>query len=131
MGDANSASIVQEYDEHLGAVNSVTFCEEGKRLMTTSDDKKIFVWEYGIPVVVKYIAEQCMHSVPSMVMSPCKRYVLGQSMDNAVITYEAFGRFKFQGRKRFTGHLNAGYAIKAGWSSDGKWVMSGDADGKL
>eukprot|EP00927_Polykrikos_kofoidii_P070692 TRINITY_DN67099_c0_g1_i1.p1 TRINITY_DN67099_c0_g1~~TRINITY_DN67099_c0_g1_i1.p1 ORF type:complete len:586 (-),score=125.20 TRINITY_DN67099_c0_g1_i1:133-1890(-) len=129
--DTNTAKIVQEYDEHLGAVNTVTFCEDGKRILTTSDDKKIFLWEYGIPVVVKYIAEATMHSVPAMVLSPDKKYVLGQSMDNKMVTYEAFGRFKFISRKQYKGHINAGYAITPGWSTDGRWVMSGDTDGKL
>lgn len=129
--DANSAKIVQEYDEHLGAVNTVTFCEEGKRLLTTSDDKKIFLWEYGIPVVVKHIAEPSMHSVPAVVVNPQQKYLIGQSMDNKIISYEAFGRFKFLGKKQFKGHLNAGYAITPGFSNDGQWVMSGDVDGKV
>merc|ERR1712203_25315 len=51
--------------------------------------------------------------------------------DNKVITYEATGRFKFQVRKQFKGHQNAGYAITPGFSSDGRWVMSGDLEGKL
>lgn len=129
--DANTCTIVQEYDEHLGAVNSVSFCEEGKTILTTADDKKIFLWQYGIPVVVKHIAEPTMHSVPVMTMSPDKKYLIGSAMDNKIICYEAFGRFKFQGRKTWKGHINAGYAIKPNFSSDGKWVMSGDTDGKL
>lgn len=129
--DANTASIVQEYDEHLGAVNTVTILEEGRRILTTSDDKKIYLWEYGIPVVVKHIAEPTMHSVPAVVVHPNKKYLIGQSMDNKIITYEAFGRYKFMGRKEFKGHINAGYAITPGFSCDGKWVMSGDSDGKV
>lgn len=131
--DANTATIVQEYDEHLGAVNTVTFCEEGKRLLTSADDKKMFVWEYGIPVVVKHIAEPSMHSIPSIVVGPQKErpYLIGQSMDNKLVCYEAFGKFKFLGKKKWTGHLNAGYAITPGWSPCGKWIMSGDIDGKI
>jgi WD40 repeat protein len=46
------ALFVQEYDYHLGAVNTITFVDEGRRFVTTSDDKTIRVWEYGIPVQV-------------------------------------------------------------------------------
>eukprot|EP00913_Durusdinium_trenchii_P033519 g31381.t2 len=120
-----AAATTREYDEHMGAVNTVTICEDGKRLLTSSDDKKMFLWEFGIP------AEPTMHSIPQIVKSPDEKYLIGQSMDNKIIAYEAFGRFKFIARKTFKGHINAGYAITPGWSADGRWVMSGDADGKL
>jgi WD40 repeat protein len=42
----------QEYDYHLSAVNTITFVDEGRRFVTTSDDKTIRVWELGIPVQV-------------------------------------------------------------------------------
>lgn len=46
-------SDLQEYDYHLSAVNTITFVDEGRRFVTTSDDKTIRVWELGIPVQVR------------------------------------------------------------------------------
>lgn len=46
-------STVQEYDYHLSAVNTITFVDEGRRFVSTSDDKTIRVWELGIPVQVR------------------------------------------------------------------------------
>ncbi len=43
----------QEYDYHLAAVNTITFVDEGRRFMTTSDDKTIRFWEMGINVQVR------------------------------------------------------------------------------
>jgi len=129
--DVRECKIVQEYDEHLGAVNTVTICDDGKRLVTSSDDMKIYVWEYGIPVVMKHIAEVSMHHVPAITVHPSTDFLAGQSMDNKIIVYEARGKFKFQGRKQFKGHLCSGYAIKPGFSADGQFILSGDCDGKL
>ncbi|EDS29068.1 pre-mRNA splicing factor prp17 [Culex quinquefasciatus] len=49
-----SGYIVQEYDRHLGAVNTITFVNQNRRIVTTSDDKSLRVLEWGIPVDFMY-----------------------------------------------------------------------------
>lgn len=49
------AEPVQEYDHHLGAINTLEFVDENRRFMSTSDDRSLRVWEYGIPVEIKTI----------------------------------------------------------------------------
>lgn len=68
--DMNSGDITQEYDQHLGPVNSITFVDENRRFVTTSDDKTIRAWDFDIPVVIKYIAEPHMHSMPAVTLHP-------------------------------------------------------------
>jgi len=129
--DMNTGDVVQEYDQHLGAVNSVTFCDEGRRFVTSSDDKSLRVWEYGIPVVMKYIADPTMHSMPTVAASPNGNWLACQSLDNQIMIYSTKDRFRLNKKKRFTGHSNAGYACQVGFSPDMRFIMSGDADGKL
>ncbi|CBZ50911.1 putative pre-mRNA splicing factor [Neospora caninum Liverpool] len=129
--DARTGNIEVEYAEHIGSVNTVTFCEEGRRLVTTADDKKLFVWEYGIPVVIKHVSEPDMHSMPAAAKHPSEKYLCFQSMDNQILTYDAYGKFRMNPRKKFKGHLCAGYACKPAFSPDGKWLLSGDGNGKL
>lgn len=76
--DFNSGKVVQEYNEHLGAISSVTFCESGRKLITTSDDRKIFIWNYGIPVVDRYISDPNMHAVPAVTLDPSGNFFAGQ-----------------------------------------------------
>ena len=66
----NSGDITQEYDQHLGPVNTITFVDENRRFVTTSDDKTIRAWDFDIPVVIKYIAEPHMHSMPAVTLHP-------------------------------------------------------------
>ena len=68
--DLRSGEMVQEYNYHLDSVNSVTFYDGGNRFMSTSDDKKILLWDYNTPTPHKYIAEPHMYSMPSATLSP-------------------------------------------------------------
>ena len=68
--DTRAHEIVQTYDQHLGPVNTITFVDENRRFVTTSDDKTLRGWDYDIPVVIKYIAEPYMHSMPAVTLHP-------------------------------------------------------------
>lgn len=72
--DINTKEITQEYDQHLGSVNSITFVDENRRFVTTSDDKTMRAWDYDIPVVIKYIADPTMHSMPAVSLHPNSEY---------------------------------------------------------
>lgn len=128
--DIRSGEIVQEYDRHLGAVNTITFVDENRRFVTTSDDKSLRVWEWDIPVDMKYIADPSMHSLPAVTVSPNGKWLACQSMDNKVIVFSALNRFKMNRKKTFSGHMVAGYACSVDFSPDMSYLVSGDADGK-
>lgn len=120
-----------EYDRHLGPVNTITFIDENRKFVSTSDDKSIRVWDWNIPVDVKYISEPHMHSMPAVTLSPTKKWLACQSLDNQILIYGVGDRFKLNKKKRFQGHLVAGYSCQPGFSSDGKYVTSGDSEGNL
>uniref|UniRef100_A0A1B6LIK0 Pre-mRNA-processing factor 17 n=1 Tax=Graphocephala atropunctata TaxID=36148 RepID=A0A1B6LIK0_9HEMI len=128
--DTRSGEIVQEYDRHLGAVNTITFVDENRRFVTTSDDKSLRVWEWDIPVDMKYIADPSMHSMPAVTPSPNHKWLACQSMDNKIVIFSALNRFKLNRKKTFSGHMVAGYACSLDFSPDMSYIISGDADGK-
>eukprot|EP00656_Telonema_subtile_P002299 TRINITY_DN1100_c0_g1_i3.p1 TRINITY_DN1100_c0_g1~~TRINITY_DN1100_c0_g1_i3.p1 ORF type:complete len:557 (+),score=152.96 TRINITY_DN1100_c0_g1_i3:155-1825(+) len=128
--DVRSGKMSQRYDAHLGGVNSVTFVDNNRRFVSTSDDKKIYVWEWGLPVVMKHISEPHMHSMPYVCLSPDKKVFVGQSMNNEIHVYGARDKFSQLRKKIYTGHTNAGYACGLDMSPDGKYLLSGDGDGR-
>jgi len=54
----------------MGSINSINFIDYGKRFVSTADDKKIFLWEFGIPVVAKHISDPEMNSIPVAKVHP-------------------------------------------------------------
>ncbi len=51
-------------------------------------------------------------------------------MDNSVQVYGAKDKFNLNRKKRFTGHLSAGYAAQVSFSPDGHFLLSGDGEGR-
>ncbi|MCJ1438265.1 hypothetical protein MMC27_007653 [Xylographa pallens] len=127
--DTRSGEMTQEYDHHLGPVNTITFVDQDRRFITTSDDKSLRAWEYNIPVPIKFIAEPYMYSLVRASPHPSGKYVAFQSGDNQIVVYASTDRFRQNRKKSFRGHNNAGYAIDVSISPDGQFVMSGDSGG--
>lgn len=130
--DSKSGDITQEYNHHLAPVNTITFVEDhGMKMITSSDDKKILVWEWDIGVPIKYISDPTMHSIPVITLHPSKSFFAGQSLDNQIVVYQGRDRFAVQRKKKFTGHQVSGYACDIAISPDGQFICSGDGNGKL
>lgn len=129
--DEDRRKPVQEYDHHLGPVNTITFCDEDRRFITTSDDKSLRAWEYNIPVPVKFIAEPYMFPMVKSASHPAKANVLLQSSDNTIKVYHSGDKIRQNRKKEFRGHNNAGYAIDVAVSPDGSIVCSGDSGGQV
>ena len=119
------------YDEHFGSINSLTFIENGDRFISTCDDKKIFVWDCGISNAIKHVADPLMHAISAAALHPDNNHYLGQSLDNKIVTYEIRPHFKRNKKRTFEGHVNAGNTCGIDCSSDGRFVCSGDSDGKI
>ncbi|KAL3435156.1 WD40-repeat-containing domain protein [Aspergillus tetrazonus] len=127
--DTRTGEQVQEYDHHLAAINTLTFVDQNRRFISTSDDKSLRAWEYGIPVPIKFIAEPYMFALTRAAAHPNGKYVAFQSGDNQIVVYGATDKFRQNRKKSFRGHNNAGYAIDLTISPDGQFIASGDSAG--
>ena len=86
--------------------------------MSTSDDKSMRVWEWDIPVDMKYIADPGMHSMPAVTRAPNQKYLACQSLDNKIVIYTCGDKFRPHKKKAFKGHMVAGYACSPGMDTD-------------
>lgn len=127
--DTRSGEMTQEYDHHLGPINSLTFVDENRRFISTSDDKSLRAWEYNIPVPIKFIADPSMFALTRASPHPSGKYVAFQSADNQIVVYAAGDKFRQNRKKGFRGHNTSGYAIDVAVSPDGSIVASGDSGG--
>merc|ERR1719323_589385 len=123
-------------DSHLQSVlyileHNLTKFDRNRRFVSTSDDKSLRVWEWNIPVDMKYIADPSMHSMPAVTAAPNGKCVACQSLDNKIVIYQVGDRFKEMRKKVFKGHMVAGYACGLDFSPEMSYLASGDGDGKV
>jgi hypothetical protein len=65
------------------------------------------------------------------VAHPGGGFIVGQSMDNTLVTYAVGDRVGRALKKTFKGHVGAGYACMPAFSPDGSLLATGDGDGSL
>ena len=128
--DVNTGKKVQNYDEHLGAVSTLCFVDDNTKFVSASDDKKVFLWEFGIPIVAKHISEPNLNPISYTQLHPAGRHFVGQCLDNKIVVFEARGGFRLNRRKFFSGHTNGGYSSAVAFSPDGRYAATGDSQGK-
>ncbi|KAG8625316.1 hypothetical protein KVT40_007067 [Elsinoe batatas] len=127
--DRDIAKPVQEYDHHLGPVNSLIWYDENRRFLSTSDDRSLRAWEYNIPVPIKFIADPSMFALVRGAPHPSGKYVAYQSGDNQVVVYSVGEKVRLNRKKGFRGHNTAGTAVELDISPDGGLLASGDSGG--
>ena len=118
-----------QYDHHLGPINTITFVDENRRFLSTSDDKSIRAWDYNTNVPIKFIAEPYMFALTRAALHPSGKHAVFQSGDNQIVVYAAGDRFRQNRKKAFRGHNTSGYAIDVDLSPDGSFLTSGDSGG--
>nr|VDD55786.1 unnamed protein product [Brassica oleracea] len=88
-------------------------------LSCQGDDKSLRVWEFGIPVVIKYISEPHMHSMPAVSVHPSGNWLAAQSLNTQILIYGTRERFQLNKKKRFAGHIVAGFGTGRAVTSSG------------
>ena len=128
---ADDKKPIQEYDHHLGPVNTLTFYDNSQRFLSAGDDRTLHAWDVGIPVPTKRVSGESLFSYTSSAMHPSGKYVAYQSSDNQVVVYNVSEKLRQNRKKTFTAHNVAGHAIQIGLSPDGGILASGDTLGGL
>lgn len=72
-----------------------------------------------------------MFSMPYLGNHPTGEYITAQSMDNTIHIFASNENITEVRKRTFRGHNNSGYACQVNFSSNGKYLISGDGFGKL
>ncbi|EGW32550.1 uncharacterized protein SPAPADRAFT_139731 [Spathaspora passalidarum NRRL Y-27907] len=121
-------TLLQTYDHHQGGINTLVHITNNI-FMSTSDDKTVRMWNYGINIPIKTISSHLQHAMPAGAVHPTANYIALQSMDNTIRVIHSTGKYKYKKSKTFTGHHCSGYGIDIAISQDGRIIMSGDSKG--
>lgn len=54
----------------MGAVNTLSFVDNNKKFVSFGDDKKIFMYEFGVNVIIKNLFHENLGAIHSSVVHP-------------------------------------------------------------
>eukprot|EP01080_Neovahlkampfia_damariscottae_P001804 gene1804-946_t len=129
--DVRSGDLIQSYGGHQGPVTSITFFDNNQKFISSSNDKTIRIWEVQVPMVVRKIRNYHMDQIKSVAVHPGGEYFIAQSLDNQIYVFDTTEKYKLHSKKNLTGHITPTTGSKVNFSNDGRFVLSGDTEGKL
>lgn len=130
--DIRTGKMVMSYTDHMEAVNNLLFVEDNKKFISFGDDKKIFCYEFGVPVIIKNICDDLLPAIHSTAMHPGKEFFVAQTSANKICVFDVKDQnLRWNRKKFFKGHLATGYGIDLDFSRNGDFVVSGDDKGKV
>lgn len=123
----------REYTGHMGTIFNLTLLSGGTKMLTTSEDRTLRTWDYRVPVQIKQFASAGMHAIAHVEAHPHEPYLAAQSLNNKILVFqdEGGGKLRMLRHREFTGHTISGTRCQVAFSHDGKYVSSGDGEGKL
>lgn len=130
--DIRSGSRVTQYPDHTSPVNTIIFVDNNKKFVSCGDDRKILLYEFGTPVILRSLNELDIQPITRAEVHPCKNYFVGQTTDNNIFVFDVKGgNLRRNRKKKFVGHVNAGFAVKPIFSPNGFYLLSGDHTGRI
>ncbi|AAZ10228.1 hypothetical protein, conserved [Trypanosoma brucei brucei TREU927] len=123
----------REYTGHMGTIFNLSLLSGGKKLLTTAEDKTLRTWDFRVPVQIKQIADVSMHAITHVVRHPTEDMLVAQSLNNQALVFSdgGGGQVKLLRHRVFSGHTISGTRCQLAFSPDGRYLSSGDINGKL
>nr|BAS01521.1 mRNA splicing factor PRP17 [Lotharella vacuolata] len=126
-----TGNLDQRYEGHIGSINSIISDYTHNILVTTGKDKKIRIWNYGIPKQIGQISRSfASHIISSSYINKLSLCIYQTSL-NKIFTTIFSTRCTIMMGSVFLGHKVHGVKCKPSFYLPGYLLMSGDYYGNL
>ncbi|ELP84683.1 pre-mRNA-processing factor, putative [Entamoeba invadens IP1] len=116
-------------DEYVVSSIPLDVASCGKGIMCSCEDRVVRYFDYGSGSVTKSVQDPSVETI-SCLTDYKGKYVLGQSMNNSIVSFRG-DPFRMMAGRVFRGHYCGAWSCRPSFSSDGQFVVSGDANGKI
>lgn len=133
-GLEGSPPVARMYHGNMGAVLSLDWVDRnGNVFVSSSTDKSIRTWDFRVATQIKQMIDPAMHAVSHVVKHPNEPTLAAQCLDDTVrkVTIDVGGKLRLHRDQILKGHSVSGTSCELSFSSDGQFISTGDATGKL
>ncbi|KAG8177566.1 hypothetical protein JTE90_026195 [Oedothorax gibbosus] len=134
--DLRSSHLIRELRTNCEEVLDMVFLNDKEVAVSTnvvsqdSADRTIMVWDYSSGTILSNQVFLERYTCPSLKVHPTKPVFIAQTNGDYIAFFSKIRPYKML-NKRIVGHSVSGYGVECDFSSDGKYIVSGDANGNL